>query len=107
MKSLQAVVIVVALATPLSSFAQQSNVPVDRAQVRAEVVQLEKEGYNPAKRDEARYPADIQAADSRVAAGHSSAQANTQGVGGAPSGAVQSGQRTSAATRANTLFAHH
>jgi hypothetical protein len=58
MKSLQAVVIVVALATPLSSFAQQSNGPVSRAQVRAEVVQLEKAGYNPARRDEARYPAD-------------------------------------------------
>ncbi|MDR6472190.1 hypothetical protein J2777_005931 [Paraburkholderia graminis] len=107
MKSFRAVVIVAVLATPLSSFAQQSNGPVTRAQVRAEVVQLEKAGYNPAQRDEARYPADIQAAEARVAAGNSSAQANTQGVGGVPSGAVQAGQRTSVATRTNTLFAHH
>ncbi|MFM0480598.1 DUF4148 domain-containing protein [Paraburkholderia strydomiana] len=107
MKLLQAVIIVVALATPLSSFAQQSNGPVSRAQVRAEVVQLEKAGYNPAQRDEARYPADIQAAEARVAAGNSSAQANAQGVGGVPGGAAQSGQRTSVATRKNTLFAHH
>lgn len=107
MKSLQAVVVAAVLATPFASFAQQSSAPVTRAQVRAELVQLEKAGYNPAKRDNATYPADIQAAEARVAAGHSSAQANTQGVGGVPSGAVQSGQRTSAATRTNTLFAHH
>jgi hypothetical protein len=56
-----------ALAAPAVSFAQQSNGPVTRAQVRAELVQLEKAGYQPGRNDP-EYPADIQAAEARVAA---------------------------------------
>ena len=49
MKSLiQAVVVAAALAAPVAVFAQ-SNQPVTRAQVRAELVQLEKAGYHPAR----------------------------------------------------------
>ncbi|MFM0732641.1 DUF4148 domain-containing protein [Paraburkholderia sediminicola] len=107
MKSLQAVAMVAVLATPLSCFAQQSNSTVTRAQVRAELVQLEKAGYNPAKRDNANYPADIQAAEARVAAGNSPMQAATQGVGGVTSGAAQWGQRTSAPTTPGPLYRHH
>ncbi|MFM0157060.1 MULTISPECIES: DUF4148 domain-containing protein [Paraburkholderia] len=103
MKSLRAVVIAAVLATPFASFGQQSNAPVTRAEVRAELVQLEKAGYNPAKRDNATYPADIQAAEARVAARNSA----TEGVGGVTSGATQSGQRTSATTSVNALFGHH
>lgn len=103
MKSLQAVVIVAVLATPLASFAQQSNAPVTRAEVRAELVQLERAGYTPAKRDNATYPADIQAAEARVAEQNSA----TEGVGGVTSGAAQSGQRISATTSSNALFRHH
>jgi hypothetical protein len=103
MKSLQGIVIAVVLATPLASFAQQSNAPVSRSEVRAELVQLERAGYNPAKRDNSTYPADIQAAEARVAARNSA----TGGVGGVTSGAAQSGQRTSAATSSSPLFRHH
>ena len=50
MKSLiQAVVIAAVLAAPVASFAQ-SNQPVTRAQVRAELIQLEKAGYQPGAR---------------------------------------------------------
>ena len=67
MKSLiQAVVVAAVLAAPVSSFAQ-SNQPVTRAQVRAELIQLEKAGYQPG-RSYPYYPADIQAAQARVAA---------------------------------------
>jgi hypothetical protein len=107
MKSIQAVVIIAALATPLSCFAQQSNSPVTRAQVRAELLQLETAGYSPAKRDNATYPADIQAAEARVAAGNSSMQATTQGAGGVTSGATQWGQRTSISTTPSPLYGHH
>ena len=56
MKSLiQAVVVAAALAAPVAVFAQ-SNAPVTRAQVRAELVQLEEAGYNPAAADDATYP---------------------------------------------------
>ncbi|HEY1216660.1 MAG TPA: DUF4148 domain-containing protein, partial [Bryobacteraceae bacterium] len=65
MKSLiQAVVIATVLAAPVASFAQ-SNQPVTRAQVRAELIQLEKAGYQPSRSD-IYYPADLQAAQSRV-----------------------------------------
>jgi hypothetical protein len=50
------------------SFAQQSNAPVTHAQVRAELVQLEKAGYNPCCGKDPYYPAAIQAAVARVAA---------------------------------------
>lgn len=75
------------LAIPVVSSAQQSNGPVTRAQVRAELIQLEKAGYNPGIRDP-NYPEDIQAAQARVAA----AQAQTSSYGPSVNGTSQSGQ---------------
>jgi hypothetical protein len=88
MKSLiKAVAVAVVLAAPVVSFAQTSQ-PVTRAQVRAELVQLEKAGYNPARSSrDPYYPADIQAAEARVAAENGS----TSGVGGAVNGSSESG----------------
>lgn len=86
MKSLiQAVVIAAVLAAPVASFAQ-SNQPVTRTQVRAELVQLERAGYVPAHGRDPYYPADIQTAEARVAAQNGTAQAETSGVGGVVSG---------------------
>jgi len=96
MKSLiQAVVVAAAIAAPVMSFAQ-SNEPVSRAQVRQELIQLEKAGYNPAISNDATYPADIQAAEQRVhAADTQTAQqapaADTSGYGPAMSGSSASG----------------
>ncbi|NPT36142.1 DUF4148 domain-containing protein [Paraburkholderia xenovorans] len=91
MKSLiQAVVIAAVFAAPVASFAQ-SNQPVTRAQVRAELIQLEKAGYQPG-RDDPYYPADIQAAEARVAAQNGTAQAAESGFGGVVSGASQAGR---------------
>ncbi|MCE4540888.1 MULTISPECIES: DUF4148 domain-containing protein [unclassified Caballeronia] len=59
-----ALAIAAVLAVP--SFAQaREDGPVTRAQVRAELVQLERAGYNPTG-DQTNYPADIQAAEARV-----------------------------------------
>ena len=99
MKSLiQAVVVAAVLATPFASFAQSTQ-PVTRAQVRAELVQLEKAGYNPGNSSDAYYPNNILAAEARVAAqnGTASATANatanttTSGVGGTAAGSSASG----------------
>ncbi|HKR47320.1 MULTISPECIES: DUF4148 domain-containing protein [Paraburkholderia] len=85
MKSLvQAVVIAAALAAPVAVFAQ-SNQPVTRAQVRADMVQVEKAGFNPARSNPNEYPANIQAAEARVAAQNSA-------VGGVNNGSSQAGQ---------------
>jgi nucleoid-associated protein YgaU len=99
MKSLiQAVVVAAALAAPVVVFAQ-ANAPVTRAQVRAELVQLENAGYHPGDGDQTTYPAQIQAAEAKVAAQNAqnaqtaTAQArvaDTSGVGGVISGSSAS-----------------
>lgn len=94
MKSLiKAVALTVVLVAPVASFAQ-SNQPVTRAQVRAELVQLEKAGYNPATANDFDYPANIQAAEARVAAENGTAQ--TSGYGPSVSGSSQAGQPAAA-----------
>jgi hypothetical protein len=75
-------------AVPLASFAQSSE-PLTRAQVRAELVQLEKAGYNPAG-DYNDYPQNIQAAEARVSAENGAA---ASGYGGSVSGSSASGSR--------------
>ena len=54
------------IALPIASHAQSTGT-VTRAQVRAELVQLEKAGYHPANNDP-HYPDDIQAAETRISA---------------------------------------
>ncbi|MFM0646021.1 DUF4148 domain-containing protein [Paraburkholderia bryophila] len=80
-----------ALATPVLSFAQ-SNAPVTRAEVRADLVRVEQAGYNPSTSDDATYPADIQAAEAKVAA-QDPQQATQSSYGGvAQNGSSSSGR---------------
>jgi len=103
MKSLiQAVVVAAALAAPVAVFAQ-SNQPVTRAQVRAELVQLEKAGYHPGDGDRTTYPAQIQAAEAKV-----TAENGDTGVGGVASGSSESGARSvSAFTGPSSIYRGH
>jgi hypothetical protein len=102
MKSLvQAVVIAAVLAAPVASFAQ-SNQPVTRAQVRAELVQLEQAGYQPG-RASPYYPTDIQAAQARVDAQKGTAQPAVSGFGGVESGSSQVGH-AAPATGAKSIY---
>ncbi|SAK51793.1 membrane protein [Caballeronia fortuita] len=91
--------VALAFAAPVASFAQ-SNQGLTRAEVRAQIVQLEKAGYNPGVVSDTTYPADIQAAEARVAA--------QNGYGGVADGAAQSGARVNA-VQADVFptFAHH
>jgi hypothetical protein len=88
-----ALVIATALAAPSFAFAQ-SNAPVTRAQVRAELVQLEKAGYNPST-DRVNYPQNLQAAQARV-----NAENGDSAYGPSTAGTSQSGIAAPAA-RAN------
>ncbi|MEM5425985.1 MULTISPECIES: DUF4148 domain-containing protein [Paraburkholderia] len=81
----QTVVILTIAAAPVLSLAQ-SNGPVTTEQVRAELVQLEQAGYHVGDGDNASYPADIQAAEARVAA-----QNGGSSYGGMVSGSSASG----------------
>ncbi|MFL9909605.1 DUF4148 domain-containing protein [Paraburkholderia sp. RL17-337-BIB-A] len=56
------------LAAPIAAFAVPPSAPLTRAQVQVELMRLEKAGYTPSAGDEADYPANIQAAEAKVAA---------------------------------------
>ena len=106
MKSiLYAAVAASALAVPLASFAQSSE-PVTRDQVKAELLQLERNGYQPEASD-AQYPANIQAAEARIqpAQQQTLARADTSGFGTMPASEGQSGRRMmSAPNPVNSVY---
>jgi hypothetical protein len=82
-----------ALAVSLAAFAQSdTQAPVTRAQVLAELQQLEQAGYNPSTGEDVNYPQDVQAAEARVAAPNGST-----GYGGVKSGSSASGSPTTVA----------
>ena len=92
MKSLiQAVVIAAAFAAPVAAFAQ-SNAPVTRAQVKAELIQFEQAGGRVNASNDPYYPEDAQLAQARVNAQNG----NNQGVGGVQAGSSASGVSTKA-----------
>ena len=101
MKSLiQAAVVAAALAAPVAVFAQ-SNAPLTRAQTRAEIVQLENAGYHPGDGDNASYPAQIQAAEAKVAA-----QNGAIDVGGVASGSSDAGRPAVSNADWNAMYSH-
>jgi hypothetical protein len=92
MKLVQSLIIAAVVALPAVSFAQ-SNQPVTRAEVRAQLIQLEQAGYNPAS-DQTQYPRNIQAAQARVNAGNGVASTS---YGSSTSGTAAAGSSAAAA----------
>ena len=88
MKTLRSIAVAALLAVPALSFAQSSD-GLTRAQVRAELVQLQQAGYNPAS-DNTQYPKNIEAALARIDAGKS---ASSMAYGGAVAGSTEAGAR--------------
>jgi hypothetical protein len=90
------------LGAPALSFAQ-SNAPLTRAEVRADLVRVEHAGYNPARGDDLDYPMDIQAAEAKIAT-QSDRQLATQAVGGvAQNGTSASGVRSPVAMHSSCV----
>jgi hypothetical protein len=88
MKSIiQAAAAAALLYVPMVAFAQ-SNGPVTRAQVKADLVQLEQAGYAPGS-DKPDYPAGLEAAEARVQT--QPGDGNNSGYGGSASHSSQSG----------------
>jgi type II secretory pathway pseudopilin PulG len=103
MKAVKLLAIAALVAAPVLSFAQTSQ-NVTRAQVRAELVQLQQAGYNPAS-DQTQYPTNIQAALARIHANDSTA------FGGAANSVSQSGAHRVASNQDDVpglgpVFAH-
>ena len=90
-----------ALAMPVISFAQ-SNGPVTRAQVRADLVQLEKAGYHVGD-GHTTYPVEIQAAEAKVAAQNRAAS----GYGGAVTGSSEAERPAVSTADWNAMYRHH
>ncbi|KXU89003.1 hypothetical protein CR51_33955 [Caballeronia megalochromosomata] len=84
MKSIiRAAIVATALVVPVASFAQSQ---ITRAQVRAELVQLQSVGYHVGDGDQAHYPEAIQAAEAKLAA-----RDGATAYGGAANGTSQAG----------------
>lgn len=100
MKSLVFAAVAAAIvSTPLASFAQ-SNAPVTRAQVKAELVQLERNGYNPQASD-AQYPGNAQTASLRAQPPvQTLTHADISGYGVEPVALTQTGHRAQIAPSA-------
>jgi hypothetical protein len=95
-QSLAAAALAALVAVPALSFAQSSQ-PVTRAEVKAELVQLQKAGYN-ASSDDTQYPANLQAALARVSAENGAAASS---YGGVAQGATAAGSRSAAHAASN------
>ncbi len=111
MKSiLYAVLTASVLSAPVVAFAQSSNAPVTREQVKAELVQLQKAGYNAGDTD-AHYPDALLSAEARVAAMNEQTAANdahpvaVSSYGTSVSGTSQSGGPAVQSTR--SLYSGH
>jgi Domain of unknown function (DUF4148) len=95
-----AVVLASTLAAPTFAFAQ-ANGPLTRAEVRAQLVQLERAGYQAGGGQDAHYPQDIQAAEARIA----SEQLASGGYGGTVDGSsTESGAPARGHYAANRLY---
>lgn len=88
MKLFNALIAAAVVAVPALSFAQ-SNEPVTRAQVRAELAALQRAGYNPSG-DQTQYPQNIQQAEARLSAQQGAA---TSSYGRPAAGTSDSGAR--------------
>lgn len=86
----RAIAFLLAVSVPAIAFPQTSNGALTRAQVRSELVQLEHAGYKPSR---AHYPANIRAAEARIAAQSSGSGNAGTANGGTAAGIPQSGQR--------------
>lgn len=82
---------------PIICFAQ-SNTPLTRAEVRADLARVEQAGYNPSAGNDIHYPADIQAVEAKITA-QNDQQLTTQAVGGV----AQNGSAASGAASHSTM----
>ncbi|KAF1038724.1 MAG: hypothetical protein GAK33_02060 [Burkholderia lata] len=113
MKAARILAVAVLAAIPALSFADTGH-GLTRADVRAELVRLEKAGYSPAT-SEANYPSDIAAAENAVAAqqvarsdqnGPSKSQGDNVADASTPAGHHDAAQSRSARNAADDLYAH-
>ena len=99
-KLIRAALLSCALSAPIVAFAQTTDHAVTRADVRADLVRVEKAGYRPVGSDPY-YPDDIQAAEAKIAAQPS------QAVAARPAVIGRTAASSLASLDAQPLYEHH
>ncbi|ODN25800.1 DUF4148 domain-containing protein [Burkholderia contaminans] len=97
---IRAVLLSCALSAPIVAFAQTTDHAVTRADVRADLVRVERAGYRPISNDP-NYPEDIQAAEAKVAA------QQAQSAAARPADAAQTATSSLASLDTQSLYEHH
>jgi hypothetical protein len=105
MKLVIRIIVLALAAVPALASAGQSSAGMTRAQVRAQLVQLEQAGYNPARRDNY-YPRSIQHAEARVKSSESTMRADTSGYGAMRQAESASGSPIQGRAAAPGLYEH-
>ncbi|WP_376698097.1 DUF4148 domain-containing protein [Burkholderia cepacia] len=90
---------------PMFASAGQSSGALTRAEVRAQLVQIEQAGYNPARKD-IHYPRSIQQAEARIRSSESR-HADASGYGPAQPSGSDSGAAVQSHAPARSLYLHH
>ncbi|WP_322088463.1 DUF4148 domain-containing protein [Burkholderia sp. BCC1999] len=105
-----ALLVAVSASAAAPAFADQA--VVSRAQVRAELVQLEQAGYRPGRANDPHYPDDLQAALTRIhandaVAADSSASSASSGYGRDAEATTQSGNRPATRIAERSIYFGH
>ncbi|AOJ90877.1 hypothetical protein WS87_29385 [Burkholderia sp. MSMB0856] len=91
---------------PAFASAAQSGSALTRAEVRAQITQVEQAGYNPARKD-IHYPQSIQQAEARIQSSESMPQADASGYGPAYGAGADSGASVQSHAATPRLYTHH
>ncbi|MEW6341143.1 MAG: DUF4148 domain-containing protein [Paraburkholderia sp.] len=97
MKSFAKITLSVALLASTGVFSTAFAQGTSRAEVYADLVRVEQAGYNPAASSDTSYPADVQAAEAKLAAQGNERVANDASVDAASVGGAMSGSSSSGA----------
>lgn len=97
-----ALLVAVSAAVAAPAFANES--ALTRAQVRAELVQLEAAGYAPGRANDPHYPVDLEAALSRI---HADDRASASAYGSDSAPIAQSGSRLATRVADRSIYFGH
>ncbi|AFQ48127.1 DUF4148 domain-containing protein [Burkholderia cepacia] len=108
MKTRLIAAVLVAVSAAVAAPAFASEAVVTRAQVRAELVQLEKTGYALNRASDATYPDNLQAALTQIQADDAVANSpSTAGYGGDASASTQAGRRAVVRVAERSIYFGH
>ncbi|WP_175715755.1 DUF4148 domain-containing protein [Burkholderia ambifaria] len=108
MKTQLIAALLVAVSAAVAAPAFASEAVVTRAQVRAELVQLQQAGYAPGRANDPHYPDDLQAALTRIHANDAvAADTATSGYGSDDAAVTQSGSRAVTRVAERSIYFGH